>query len=363
MRIRCLTVLILSALALCSCNNKTQKNAGALPFVETVLSNHDSRDFKLLSSSAKANPQNELFVIGSHSAAWSLANLLCESDKFDNINGSAQPDRLPDFAGEYFCIIADSLGRDFNYYIDNGQTDTLRELCTRYCLSAIDTISHLSIYDEKGLGIKKPAKVIIIADPVLSAYCKYDVDTLFSASGCKIKTVSPIDFAFREICASYGSPVNIGVICTPDNANSAMYQRILDRYAPAGSKVAAISVAQKNDGALQEFLSAYRDTIDCPALNALIVDDRTVSLQSLEKNLGEIRSLMFEDSKTYGDLIGNDFKIVSTDDACSVELFHLMRTDDLFTHDIRLPKVVEYITVPVSDSDKPYMLISTNVQN
>ncbi len=79
-----------------SCGRKVEDRSGFSPYVNTLLSTSMDELHRLASVSGRVS--GCIAIIGSPEESSALSAEFVTCDRFDNIDGSARPDGLPDFA-------------------------------------------------------------------------------------------------------------------------------------------------------------------------------------------------------------------------------------------------------------------------
>ena len=137
-----------------------------VPYVSDIINDSYSSEHKLVSGYDPQDRSKAIFVFGSRSRTQAVAGALMESDAYDNVDGSSNPDGLKDFAGETVCTVAKF--SNFGEMVNDGRLEDLRELTTRNVLAAMDTLCFVSPYDRSGMGKKPLAKLIILGSACMT---------------------------------------------------------------------------------------------------------------------------------------------------------------------------------------------------
>ena len=93
-----LCVLVTVLLVSCSGHNSVTRQP--VPYVSRMLSDTSAAGYRLLHSFDDGDVSGVIAVIGSSEECILMSEKLMTGDDFDNVDGSARPDGLPDFAGE-----------------------------------------------------------------------------------------------------------------------------------------------------------------------------------------------------------------------------------------------------------------------
>ena len=348
-------ILLLSALAAAvSCRSGAGSEAeSAIPYVRSVLSNPEGREYRLLESFDPSRRDAAIYVVGDLQSCLLATGDLSEADDRDNIDALPGSDLLPDFAGETIALFADVAGGAHDSLLLDGRGDVLRELTVRSVLKCLDTLCYLSPFDADGLGHKSHAKIVVLADPAAAFYGMYDVDSLLSATRCALPVVSPLYTLSREMIVSDG--LNVGVIAPEQRAQSGMYADVFLKAAAMGG-FADVSCtaypAQMQGDILLNYLDRYIEDGHTRPLDFLLVDVPGVDIEAMTATLERVRSVMNEESLRYASCIAPDFRFVQTSSVLRRECYNLLRERNLFTHRIAYPLVERYLNVSRSSSDE-----------
>lgn len=362
-----LPLALLSMLTLpLACRRQVVETHPTIPLVREILADKNGPRMRLLRD-LQPKPASDITLIGSDFACERLAEQFYFRDLQDNVDASFRMDGLPDFAGETFSCIEDSL--DYSGLVAAGQSEELRRQTVLRVLAALDTVVHISPYDMDGLATKASSKMVVLADPFLTEYGGFDVDTLLQSSGCTVPVVRPVELMIDRAFEQGGRwDLSVGIICDPRFEDSGIYGKIFARKAAErgakGASCAVFGIADR-DSVLHRFLRRYRDAGNAKPLDAILIDDLAVQPDSLKIELAEIVSVMNESSMTYGRLISRNFVFLNTFDTVAECCYSLLRENNLFTHNIAKPQVSIYRPVPKPGSaDGSVILIpGSYVQN
>lgn len=367
---RKLTALAIALAAVCSCKEEVRQQEQPVPYVKEILSDRLSPEFRMLAGHRNANPSGDICIIGSERECLSLAELMVSMDGRDNIDGSFVDDGLPDFSGETIDCLIDSTSDSFGALLSERKEYLVRERAVRIALAAVDTLCHLSPYDIEGMGTKQSAKAIILANPHLAKFGRFDIDTLFKGTGCKCQVYTPLGVMMSE-ALSEERPLNIAIMCRPElsypEAYLAFFHTKFDSvpYA-AGSTCRVIAERPDSTGMLMKnFLDDYIASGDSLAIDIIMVDDINADITSLKNELASLISIMNEESMTYGKFISEEFCLLDSGSSICRRTYDLLRSMNLFTHNISKPQTVSYNAVQLMDDDNSLILIPGNhyVQN
>ena len=362
-------LLSLLALAAVSCKPGEQEGRKTVPLVRNILSDKDS-PYNVLVSRRSANPSDDICIIGSEEACITISDAMLNLDERDNVDGKLYSDGLLDYSGETVSCIIDSDSKDYPQALSRHEDVSLREGAVRLALSALDTTYHLSPYDISGRDGKVPAKVIVLTDPHLIQHARFDIDTLFRATECGIPVISSLDAMFDDVfAAAAGRSVNVGILCDSANVNSVSYNALfnaaMNRNGAKNSGCVVIPARGRDKGTKLDFLDDFIETgIELP-LDFIIIDSYSVDIAEMKADLATAVSVMNEESMTYGKLISENFAFV--DPAVSVcrRCYDLLRSENLFTHNISKPQAVTYYSAarPGAEDDSIILISGTYVQN
>ena len=359
-------LLLLLVLLPAACRREVVETRPTIPLVREILAEKSGPRISLLRDRT-ARPQADITVIGGEFACDLLAEQLSHRDMRDNVDGRHTPDGLPDFAGETFACIED--GRHYAEWVKTGESEELRRQAVFRVLGALDTVVHISPYDLDGLAVKPTSKLIILADPFLTEYGGFDADTLFRATGCRIPVISPMDAMIERAFEQGGRPdLSVGILYDPQYDSTDIYDRIFSRKAAElgakGASCAAFAMAP-GDSLLHRFLALYLAGGDTRPLDAILVDNPSVDLESMKTELAEIVSVMNESSMTLGRQISRGFFFLNSLDEISDRCYDFLRENNLFTHNIAKPQVSIFKPVrkPEADDGSIILIPGSYVQN
>lgn len=349
-------LLFLNMFCLFSCRQAPGVQRQTIPLVREILSGSLPHESSILERSKSPRVSDAIYLIGDTGEVESFAGEFLNCDIFDNVDGSIGRDGLPDFAGETIVSLYDVANAPYQGYLDAGNEDFLRELNVRSALSALDTLCYISPYDRDGAGTKSEAKMIVLCSPYAAAYGAFDIDTLFRSSSCTIPVISPLDVAYGKVLQEKGSAAVIGVLAPRETVLSGVYSEVLKQKARSmglpGAECVVFSASSPDP--LTEFIDNYLSSGYTSPLDALIVDDASLDIASMEKSLSRITSVMSGESLTYGRAVSEDFKILSVRRLVCEECYSLMRRLNLFTHNIYYPKSEQCLTFPVPGLSDEY---------
>lgn len=332
-----------------------------VPYVSDIINDSYSSEHKLVSGYDPQDRSKAIFVFGSRSRTQAVAGALMESDAYDNVDGSSNPDGLKDFAGETVCTVANF--SNFGEMVNDGRLEDLRELTTRNVLAAMDTLCFVSPYDRSGMGKKPLAKLIILGSACMTQYGQYDIDSLFNALNCHLPVITPMQLIVDEaVSTNKGKDIlSVGVLA--GNAPVDLYGPYIRTKAARMGIDSVLCVGFKvpeGEDPLLSFLDRYSELGIQRPLDVILVDDLGVDLSAFKESLERITSVMNAESLTYGNLISPGFKIIDSRSRICKATYSILRKENLFTHLISQPRQLDYMLIPKSGSEKAMMLLQYN---
>ncbi|MBO4455683.1 MAG: hypothetical protein J5759_04485 [Bacteroidales bacterium] len=352
-------LLVLLPFALVSCQHQAETGRDTVHYVKEIVSGSEARAAKVIADYGKPLNANEIFIAGSPRYSALLAGKFLESDIFDNVRGNQWSDGLKDFAGETFSCISDNTFAPYS----GMEPDAIRELAVRYAVAALDTKCNVSIYDLDGNATKESAKILLLADPWLCEYGKFDIDTLFTLTGATIPVVSPQDLMFDSIFAGERKAFNVGIICDSTYVGTGIYPSIFRSKTAEHGLVGAHCF--EGYGSLYGFLDEYIASGNTVPLDAILVDDPALDPAELDAELAAIRDFSREESMKYGKFVAPTLEISSSYILTMRECYRILRSGSLFTHKIARPDFKLYSVRPRPQPEgTEFLLIPVNdVQN
>lgn len=336
-----------------SCRQQDHHGRAAIPLVYDIVHGTDAA-YKVLDANGTPTPDGEVFLAGSPMYTSLLAGHFLTCDIADNVRGRSWSDGLKDFAGETFSRIEDHSFAPYAHFA--SKPDSLRELAVRYAIAALDTRCNVSVYDLDGNAAKASAKMLILSDPWLCRYGRFDIDTLFTLTGKGIPVVSPQQLMLDAVLSGEKKSFNVGIICDSSYVASGIYQELFRAACTEHNVMGARCKVASGD--LYQFLDAYLASGGSAPLDAILVDDLSADLEAIRAQVEAIHSYSREESMKYGRYISRDVRIV---DACELtmrECYGILRSHNLFTHKIAQPDTRIYGVSPRPWSeDMQFLLI------
>lgn len=343
MRISTLTVAVSAFLLCVSCVDKNDGGRQTIQYVRDILSGKELAAKQILTAEGIPSYRDEIAIVGTDRNTVRLYEALAEYDKRDNIDGRLNPDELPDFAGEIFSLITQEEG--FKSLIDRNQVPAVRRHLVMRVVSAMDTVSNLSIYDLEGKGNKSSSKMIIVADPNLYHYSSFDLDTLFRATSCDVPVVYPLDVMLDEAFSDDKEKLNVAILYDPEIASAKVYMDILKAKAQSlGRELGSFIVypTDNKENIFERLATAFKASYGDEKIDVILVDDYNIDISDIKVNLANIVSVMNETYITYGQSFADDIKMVDVVEACASHCYDILRSENLFTHNISLPQAKMY---------------------
>jgi len=357
-----LLILLLAA----SCGQRQVETRPTIPLVREILAEKTGPRAELLRG-REPRPVSDITIIGSEFICDRLAEQFSFCDQRDNVDATRTKDGLPDFAGETFACIEDA-GSYAEVLAAEG-SEELRRRTVQRVLAALDTTVHISPYDLQGLSSKPSSKLIVLADPFLAEYGGFDVDSLFLSTNCQIPVIRPvermIDHAFDK---GDRGDLSVAFLCDPQFDSTGIYERIFARKAAERGYMGAscvVATVARRDSVLHTFLRDYLAAGHTKPLDAILVDDLSVNLDSLKTELAQVVSVMNESSMTLGRLVSRKFFFLSAFEEVSDCCYSFLREHNLFTHNIAKPQVSVFRPVrkPESEDASIILIPGSYVQN
>lgn len=353
--------LYLPLLIVCSCVQQPQTSRSTIRYVKDILGDRESYEYSILSAAQNVNSTGDIYVIGTEDACNYFKAAFMECDRHDNVDGTLVPDDLPDFAGETVAMVIDSVGLEWKMYLDESEEETMRRNTVGLALASLGDKAFLSRYDSDGLGEKKPAKFILLAGSQYDAYGKFDVDTLFEASGCKVPAFTPLEIMLDGIFDNEKAQANIGIFGNESEIATGVYASAFKERLSAdkGQLASQCTVydCSADEYPLCAFLDRYIAEGNIMPLDQILVDDIRIDRAALTEDYERISSVMNEEYMTYGKLFGERFRIVFADDAVTERCYAIFRRDNSFTHYISEPDSQRFIARSSLSDSESLMLV------
>jgi len=360
MRKALLILLSISLVILGGCKGGQIAPRPTIAYVNAILTDPHSHESLVLSSCADKKINADIATIDTPERCLLLSEAFMESDSFDNVDGSAAVDGLPDFAGERIASLMDDRYVPYQSYLD-GREDELREIAVRSFISALDTVCCLAAFDKEGRSQKPSSKAVVLSSSLMAAYGRFDIDTLVASTGADIQIFSPVNSMISELLDESASPVNAIVLASSDVIRSGAYQTVFSEmtaakgdtlskcilFAEPDYVVDSMGVEQPHADLLRSLLDSCRAS-GLSHVNALMVDDYSVSVAALEELLSSVLSSTDEADVIRRQVLARNFKISDPRKSVVSDCYRTFRNKNLFTHNIAYPIASAYITSPES---------------
>ena len=332
--------------ALVSCREPQAVVRDTIPYVKQIAVD-TTGTFTLVHSYRSAGTKGSIAVIGEPEASSRLASFLLTADNVDNIDGKANPDRLPDFAGETFDIILDEYNDPY-VRMAASSPDSLREVAVRNAVIAIDTVAYSNALDPNSRLKTSRAKVFVLANSLLSEYGKFDIDTLFKMAGREAVILTPVEAMLKTAAeAGYKSVA----VWAPAEARSA-YENAARELTP---QMDVTVVSTTGNGllrpAFRDMLRIYRSLKPGSNLDAVLLDSFTADLEELESEKEHVHRQITEEDMAFDRILMPRFRFIEPNASLTAALYRLLREKNLFTHDIAYPTVRYYQTEENRDGE------------
>jgi len=360
MKVRCIISLMASVAALASCKVHTAAPRPTIALVRQIVADTENPYNSLLGAFTPSAKEGALYVLGEPDGVAALSEALVSADVFDNASGAGVPDGLPDFSGESVNGVMDEFGSPYSALLSLDDGTSMRELCVKEALSAMDTACFLSPYDRDGGLYKAPAKIIILSSSYMAAYGQFDLDTLFFQKGCSLSVLSPLQCMLDEIFGEASGSIGVGVLAGRETLSSGIYSSQFayyrHRYGMASSTCTVLSRRDSCD-VIAAFFDDYISAGSVNKLDYLIVDEYGQDVDSLYKRASFLTSVMNPESLKYRNYISDDLKILVPEKSLVSRCYREMRSRGLFSFRIEHPRTEPYMTVASPHDSLSFMLI------
>lgn len=357
-----------AALALASCQCPTHGGRDTIELVKALAADPGSPEHTLLAGNAKPSSSGDIYIIGTEEACTLISSRFADCDIVENARGRNWGDGLKDFAGETFaCVLDDAFSPYQEYAAANGR-EALREHSVRLALASLSPRCNVSVYDLEGNYEKRPAKMLLLADPWMLDSGKFDIDTLFALTSCNVPVVSPQELLFNAALGGEKKYFNLGIACDSLYLQSGIYKSLFEAKAREFDVVGARSfqaASAGSAGTLAGFLDSYVAAGNTAPLDAVLIDDWNVDTDSLKVEISAIRDFNREEYMNYGKLISPGFTVFTSSAETLAYCYKILRQRSLFTHIIAQPRQCAYTikTAPESSAGSFLMIPVENVQN
>lgn len=356
---------VLFIIILFSCDRQPATDSDIHPLVADILFDKLMPEHEILVNHAEPSVRGSIYIIGGENACKALSSAFQKCDAFDNVNGRHVSDGLPDFSGETICMVIDDAAYPYWDYVQNNGQERMREHFIRQTISSLDTLCNLSRYDLDGRGYRAYAKMIIVADPYYLSWGKKDVDYMFGNIGCGIPVVQPSDLLFDSLLSDGSTELNVGIICDSVFTRSSVYVETLKSKSGNQNASCFASSPVQGKSALISFLELYRQNGGRTPLDAILVEDISIDMDALRKDIALVRDLKRPEYLTYGKFLSENLRVIESSEVMTAFCYNFLRSSNLFTHKIAYPKLLSFRTYPHPDESIHSSLIlqSDDVQD
>ena len=347
-------IILAAAAALYSCRTKTLPPRPTIPLVESIVRD-TSGLANLVAKAGASGPEGSIAIVGEPSEAVNLARLFQGIDAVDNIDGRAQRDSLPDFAGEQFDVILDESNAPYGHYLP-GVPDSLREAAVQGAMFAWDTTC-LKYAAGRDKLLKSRAKILVLSSPLHSAHGLFDVDTLKQLCCGKCFLATPVETSLADALAA--GAANIAVWASRDVRGSRAYESAFEAMGVEGS-VTSITPDSALDvrTELRNLLGQYRAI--GKQLDALVLSDYSIDRIPIENELALIRLAGTEEDQAFSRMLSPEFTLIDPGTSLTSAIYKYMRSGNLCTHRITRPSVRWYRTTESAKGDPAIVEVGTS---
>jgi len=308
-------VAALALAVLASCAPKGVETRPTIQYVRNVIAGHGPEK-GIVEAFDPASATGPVCIVGSSERCAEYRTMMERCDMLDNVTGRANPDGLPDFSGEMILTIADGFRV--------SDIDSLRERTVRVVISALDTVYFLSEFDKVGLGKRPASKIVLLADPEMTSYGKFDADTLFKAFDKANPVVSPLSLMLEKVLDGADGPVNVGILCDTSSVSdsvlcSAFEDAISGRKGVEGSVLYVGAAPADSSGTLMSYLDSYVAEGFAKPLSAIIVLSTDADVTAMRKSLSEISVPLSDAFLAYGSVVTPSFRILEARESAALE--------------------------------------------
>ena len=344
-------ILALSPTFAVSCMDRGAGDPLSVKYVQDIVADTASLQYTRVKMAGMDGAGGSLTVFGPSSESFFMAEKLLNSDDFDNVDGRALPDGLPDFAGETVAVISDLANEPYSGYILNSNEDFLREAAVRSIIDALDTAVLVSQYDRSLSERKTGAKIVVLSSSYLSAYGYYDIASLLRAARQHIKVISPAHAMFDYAVRRHGDAPELAVWTSHEIDSAGIYPIVTSQLSSDYPEMKCEVLCPSGDGDLQDriisFLRMYKASGNAGELDAAIVDDIPLRASELNSALEGMWDNVEDSLIVYRSLLAGDFEFIDAGTAVVSACIREMRAANLFTHRILYPQAEFYMTVPL----------------
>lgn len=360
---RIVPIVIMAVLAaLTSCRRAALQPRPAVQLVYSIAADTLGTG-RLVALAGSKKAEGSIAIVGEPESTIILARRFQSVDWADNVDGNADRDSLPDFAGESFHAIMDAFNAPYTHFFQDSRSipdslrgmvlDSLREAAVQCAVFAWDStcLSTPQAIDE--LRRKQQAKILIFTSSLQAEWGLFDVDTLRQLCGGKSIILSPVKILLDQ--AYNNGARNIAVWTSREVRTSGAWQNV---FARSGYENASLSVITPESALdvrtqLRNFLRQYQ--AEGKPLDALILDSYTIDPAPLQSELKMIRRAAAEEDAAFNSMLTASFQLLDPVSSTIRTTYTLIREKRLQTHRISRPAVHYYETVE-SESGTPVLV-------
>lgn len=341
-------IALAAAILAVGCRETVPTGRPTILSVERIIASHN-HEHELVSSFNPSESKGAISVVGSAERSVKLVNLFIKSDEFDNIDGRLAPDQLPDFAGETVQMVVDSAHLPYSDFISRSMTDSLRSLTVHHLIHALDTVCSASAYEDAMYTAKLNAKMLVFTSPYMAQYGAFDVDTLCRALSADIPVIFPAKVVMSRLLDSGMERFHFLVVTdektAADGVHAALFSEMTAERGVFGSDCMAVAGDTLGGDPLANILEAYKAKGGMMPLSAIVVDDCTISAEDVRSSMEHIFEVQAETTMGYRKLLLPECQVLDVDEAATDECYRLLRSRNIFTHNIAYPQSKAYVTV------------------
>lgn len=334
-----------------SCLDRGAGDPLSVRYVQDIIADTTSLQYTRVASAGIDGVGGSLTVFGPSSESFFMAEKLLTSDDFDNVNGRAVPDGLPDFAGETVAVVSDLANEPYAGYILNSNEEFLRETAVRSVIDILDTTVLVSQYDRSLMERKAGAKLVVLSSSYLSAYGYYDISSLLRTARKHIKVISPAHSMFEYAALRHGNNISVAVWTNEEIAQAGVYPIVTSQISAEYPNLKCDVLCPLEEGGAPDriisFLRQYKASGKAGVLDAALVDDMPLRAADLNAALDSLWDNVDDSLIVYRSMLAPDFEFIDAGMAVTAFCIKEMRASNLFTHKILYPRAEFFSTIPV----------------
>ena len=253
------------AFALTSCKHKESAPVENLPIIEKALNDSTSAffaDFSQYSEDLRGLP---IGIFDSGTGGLTVLEKLLSLDKFDNISGAGESDKILDFAGEHFIYLADQANMPYGVYDACGKADYLRELVVKDALFLTSDKYYENNIQVKPTGSKPRVKIMVIASNTATAYGLKIVQSMLEQSNTGVKVIGVTNAGVKALLDQFKDetpPYAIGVLATQGTISSGAYERTINEVLAERGVITPVTVVNQNGYGFAESVDSEPDYVN-----------------------------------------------------------------------------------------------------